>query len=169
MNRSIARSTDATQGATDRPSRPAQVGAVAPASGSTRDELERWLAQHGIAEAEWFAPGDLHDLDRAVRRGRIGHVVFPDAADLLAGIWEEEIVFEEWQTTGVRVEFANVQGSVSTATTPTPASGLVQINEVVRNWQSWRQRHRRRQAITGAVVSAAVLAISFILCVLLAR
>jgi hypothetical protein len=117
--------------------------------------VEAWLAQRGYERVKWYAPGELHDLDRDVRRGRVGRVVFTGLPDLLEGIWEEEIEFGEWPGQ-VGIEFVEPPGERGVQITAT-------------SWQQWRRRHRRRQAVAGAVLSAIVLAAAFGLCVLLAR
>ena len=87
--------------------------------------------------------------------GRIRRVVFAGLPDLLEGIWEEEIVFEEWPD-DVRIEFVEPPGDAA-------------IGIMAASWRRWRRRHRRRQAVAGAVLSAIVLAASFLLCVLMGR
>jgi hypothetical protein len=133
------------------------VGATGVVCGADGDKaaMEAYLARHGAGQTKWFTPGELHDLDRDVRRGRIGRVVFAGLADLLVGIWEEEIEFEAWPAE-VDIEFVEPAGD-----------GAVQI--VAASWRQWRGRHRRRQAVAGAVLSALVLAAAFVLCVVLAR
>jgi hypothetical protein len=117
--------------------------------------LRAHLARHGLEDAQWFAPGGLHDLDRAVRQGRIRHVIFAGLPDLLQAIWEEEILFEEWPA-DVQIDFVDPPGDAP-------------LRAVAASWSAWRQGHRRRQAWAGLVLSVIVLALSFALCVLLAR
>ncbi len=131
------------------------TGVVCGPGDGHRALLETHLARQGVEGAQWFTPGELHDLDREVRRGRIRQVIFAGLPDLLEGIWEEEIVFEEWPA-DVRIEFVEP-----------PGDGTVGL--VAASWRSWRRRHRRRQALAGVVLSAMVLAASFVLCVVLAR
>jgi hypothetical protein len=131
------------------------VGVVCGSDGARRATLQDYLARRNIGEARWFAPGGLHDLDREVLRGRIRCVVFADLAALLEAIWEEEIAFRSWPGE-LRLEFAEP-----------PGDGAVRV--ISESWQAWRERHRRRQAVAGAVLSAAVLGASFALCVLLGR
>ena len=135
--------------------KPAGATGVVCESREGRAALEAYLAERGIGQAKWFTPGELHDLDREVRRGRIGRVIFAGLPDLLAGIWEEEIELGQWPA-GVGLEFA-----------APPGDDVVRITAA--SWQQWRKRHRRRQALAGAILSAIVLAVAFGLCVLLAR
>lgn len=103
-----------------------------------------------------FAPADLQALDRAVIGGRVRRVLFTDPADLLRGVWDEEITLEQWPA-DVSVEFP---GSPDDPTTLLRAAGA---------WRQWRRAHRRRQALAGAVLSALVLAVSFLLTTTWAR
>ena len=121
-----------------------------------RSAMEVSIQTRGVGEARWFDPADLHELDRIVRRGNVHAVLFPAPGDLLKGMWAEEIELAEWPAQ-VQIEFLeNPQGKALAEST---WSG----------WQQWRGAHRRRQAIAGLVLSAVVLALSFILCVWLAR
>lgn len=131
------------------------VGVVCGPDDARKAALEAYLTRREIRDTKWFAPGELHDLDREVRRGRMQRVIFLDQSDLFEGIWEEEIVFEEWPAS-VALEFAE-------------SSGDDAMRGLAASWRAWRQRHRRRQAVAGVVLSAIVLAASFVLCVLLAR
>ncbi|NLU20907.1 MAG: hypothetical protein GXW89_09500 [Phycisphaerae bacterium] len=117
--------------------------------------LESHLAQRGIETAKWFTPGALHDLDRAVRQGRIRHVIFAGLPDLLQAIWEEEIVFEEWPA-DTHIEFLDPPGGDT-------------VRTIAASWATWRQQHRRSQAWSGLLLSVLVLILSFALCVYLAR
>jgi hypothetical protein len=130
------------------------TGVVCGASGD-KAKMEAFLAARGYAPAKWYTPGELHDLDRDVRRGRVDHVVFAGLPDLLVGIWEEEIEFGTWPAE-VGVEFV-----------APPGDQTVQLTEA--SWQQWRRQHRRRQALAGGIVSAIVLAAAFVLCVVLAK
>lgn len=135
-------------------SAPLRVGVVC-AADADRPALEAFVAQFTELQPKWYAPGELHDLDRDVRRGRIERVVFAGLPDLLRGIWEEELEFEQWPA-GVRVEFVRPPGDDT-------------VQAVAASWRQWRARHRRRQAVAGAVLSAIVLAAAFVLCVVLAK
>lgn len=133
----------------------ARVGVVSGRDRASRAALEQYLAGQGIEQVRWFTPGELHDLDRAVRRGRIDHVVFPAVPDLLAAIWDEEIIYDEWPA-GVRVDFVRPPDDKT-------------IPLVAKSWRIWRKSHQRRQAVAGAVLSMLVLILAFCCCVLLAR
>lgn len=132
----------------------AVTGAVC-GTGAGRAAVETHLAQWGIEQVKWYTPGELHDLDRDVRRGRVVRVVFGGLPDLLEGIWEEEIELGEWPEQ-VAIEFVKP-----------PGERAVQLT--AESWQQWRRGHRRRQALAGGIVSALVLAAAFVLCTLLAR
>lgn len=127
---------------------PVRIAAIAtPAS---RARIESHLAAQGAGEVTWFSLQELHELDRAVRRGKIERVVCAEVADLLQGIWDEEIELDAWPP-HVGIEPLVAQ------------EGRDLVESLRRNWFSWRIRHRRRQALAGAVLSALVLAASFCL------
>lgn len=137
-------------------SKPERAGGIGVVCGPEGDKaaMEAYLARRGVGQAKWYTPGELHDLDRDVRRGRVERVVFAGLPDLLAGIWEEEIEIGAWPP-GVGMEFVEP-----------PGDDAVPI--MAASWRQWRRRHRRRQAAAGAVLSALVLAAAFVLCTLLA-
>jgi hypothetical protein len=122
-----------------------------------RKAMQGRMAQQDIDQIKWFAPGRLHDLDRAVLNGQVRHIVFGSISDLLQAIWDEEIAFQDWPATDLRIDFLD---------SPEEQTNL---RLIAQTWQTWRRAHRRRQAIAGAVVSAVVLGLSFLLCVVSKR
>lgn len=131
------------------------TGVVCAPGSAAQAAMQAYLTRHAIEGAKWFAPGVLHGLDLAVRQGRIRHVVFAALPDLLEGIWEEEIAFDEWPA-DVRIDFVDGPGHDA-------------IRATAASWRNWRHRHRRRQARAGLILSVLVLALSFALCILLMR
>ncbi len=123
---------------------------------SDRPALIAHLAQRGIDNAKWFNLGDLDDLDSQLRHGQIDRVIAPRPSDVLVGVWERELGPDEWPA-GIRVEYVE----------PVEEGELVRIAS--RSWREWKRLHGGRQIIAGTVLSVVVLAISFVLCVWLAR
>jgi hypothetical protein len=115
--------------------------------------IRRFLQDRGLSDAQWYAPRDLNDVDRAVREGRVRCVVFPGLSDVLEGLWNEEIAADAWLAIGVRIEVAAAPASDAVAGLP----------EVFAIWQRWRRARRRRQAVAGVVLSLVVLAAAFVL------
>ncbi len=140
-----------------RQTQPARTAVVCSPDESRRQAIQARLAAQGLDQLKWFAPGNLHDLDRAVLNGQIRHVVFRSLPDLLHAIWEEEIAFEEWPTADLHIDFLE------------PPDDEDMLRLVSQTWETWRKSHRRRQALAGTVVSFIVLALSFILCLVLNR
>lgn len=123
---------------------------------SDRPALMAHLAEKGIDDARWFALGDLDHLDSEVRQGQICRVVALRPADLLIGVWERELGPDEWPA-GIRVEYVEA------------AEEGEWVRIASRSWRGWKRSHGGRQIVAGAVLSVVVLAISFVLCVWLAR
>ena len=80
------------------------VAAVCDKRGPDAARMEAHLKSEAIT-AKWYALRDLADLDRDVREGRVGGVVFVRAADLLEGIFNNEIKYSDWVTASVPVSF----------------------------------------------------------------
>jgi hypothetical protein len=122
-------------------------------SSDDASEMKAYLDAHGLGHARWFDPIAVSSLDKAVRDGRIRRVVFPDVASLFEAIWDEEIVFDAWLRTDVRLDFV-VQPEGTT-------ESIVGI--VYGHWQTWKRRRRRRQAAAGILISAMVLGLCFLI------
>jgi len=112
--------------------------------------VEAYLASQGVADAAWFAPRDLDDVDRAVADGRVRRVVFPRLIDMLEGLWNEEIDAAAWLAAGVQIDLVE---SPSAGCPPT----------LLESCQRWRTARRARRATAGLVLSVVALAAAFTL------
>ena len=130
---------------------PTRAVAVCEKGGPKAAAMQAHLQAEGLADARWFTPNDVDDVDEAVRDGRVDRVVFSDLADLLDAIWDEEIQFDRWQSAGVAVSFV---------TPPVPDTTASAVYE---SWRAWQRRHKRRRAIAGAVLTVVALAAACLL------
>ncbi len=96
------------------------------------------------AEATWFAPRDLNDLEDAISAGRFGVVVFARPADFLEAVWSGDIRPALWRAAGVELEFAETEGGEW-------------MWEIAGRYEAWRGR-RRGAAMASCVVLSAVAA-----------
>lgn len=129
------------------------LAVVCDRSGDGASGMKAHLEERGTTDARWYDSVAISKLDKDVRAGRIQRVVFPDVASLFEAIWDEEIVFDAWLQCGVQLDFV-VQ----------PECDPVSIVEQVHgHWRIWKRRYRRRQAIAGAIISAIVLALCFLI------
>jgi len=120
--------------------------------GTTAQSVRAYLDSRNLTQTRWYDPLDLDDLDEAVREGRIHRVVFPELSTLLTGIWNGRITFERWLSGDVRLDFVS-----------TPAAGPEALARLIfESWQGWQRRHRRRQAIAGAILSAIIVMVVFL-------
>ena len=120
--------------------------------GATAQTMRGYLESQNLAHTHWYDPLNLDDLDEAVCRRRIRRVVFPQLSTLLAGIWNGRITFEHWLSSGVRLDFVS----------PPAAEPVTLTRLIFESWQCWHRRHRRRQSIAGAVLSAIMVATAFL-------
>jgi len=120
--------------------------------GATATSVRAYLDSCNLAQARWYDPLDLDDLDQAVHEGRIRRVVFPQWSTLLTGIWNGRITFEHWLSNGVRLDFVS----------PPAAEPESFTRAIFESWQCWQRRHRRRQAIAGAILSAIIVLTVFL-------
>ncbi len=104
--------------------------------GATATSVRAYLDSCNLAQARWYDPLDLDDLDQAVREGRIRRVVFPQWSTLLTGIWNGRITFEHWLSTGVRLDF------VSPPAAPIPGPGTLPML-LLLSTLPWTRRRRR--------------------------
>lgn len=109
-------------------------------------EMEACLRSQGIADAQWFSPKDVDDVDDAVRDGRVKRVVFPDPGDLFMAIWEGEICFDTWMSNEIEVSFC-----------AEPADQAETVKRIYRGWSACSARRQKRQARAGAILSVVVL------------
>jgi hypothetical protein len=116
------------------------------------------LRAHGVTDAAWYAPSDVDDLDRAVRAGEVGRVVFPTLPDFLAVLWDEALTVDAWQAPGVAIEFAEPESRVAAA----------HVSAILARWGHWRRRRRRQRAVAGLILSVLAVAAAWVL-VALAR
>jgi hypothetical protein len=154
------------------------------------DRIQTLLGSSGAESAtRWYTPGNLHDLDRAVRDGRVRHVYLANLSDLLAGIWEHEIDFDAWIEREVQIEITEpatlspgpqkLDSRIAGATAPqivgTPApqmtgrEALDIARAVHKSWQEWRARYRKRSLLTAGVITALVLALCFVVNLVIGR
>jgi len=128
------------------------VAVVCENQGGTAASVRVYLDSRNLAQTRWYDPLDLDDLDEAVREGRIRHVVFPRLSTLLTGIWNGRIAFEHWLSGDVRLDFV----------TPPAAAPESLTRMIFESWRGWQRRHRRRQAIAGALLSAIIVLTVFV-------
>ena len=114
----------------------------------------------------WYTIRKLHDLDRAVRDGRVRHVLLGSLSDLLDGIWEHEIDIDAWIERGVQIELAPAAGEANSPAAQ--VSVLTLARGVNKSWQAWRARYRRRSLWTAGLITAFVLALCFVVNLLIA-
>jgi len=114
-------------------------------------ELAGYLASRSDA-ATIFRCRELDDLDRAVRSGRVGEVVFVSPEDLLEAVWDGQVNFAAWRAGGVRVNFLRL---------PQNTDELFQ--RVLSCWDRWRLRRRRRQILATVLLSVAALLAAWVL------
>ena len=126
------------------------IAVVCDRNGDAASAVQAYLQSPNIADAAWFGPRDLDDLDRAVRDGRVRRVIFPRLADMLEGLWNEEIDAAAWLAAGVQIDLADCPAG---ACPPT----------LLKSWQRWRTARRGRRAIAGLVLSVIALAAAFTL------
>ena len=129
------------------------VAVVCDRRGRNTTIMEAFLQARSLAQARWYAPPDLDDVDRAVRRGDVRRVVFGDLNGLLEGIWNGELEFEQWSAVGTQLEFVEPPGQTAPA----------HVRTVFASWQRWSRRRRRRQLVAGVVLSVVALAAAFVL------
>ena len=110
--------------------------------------VEAYLRTHGGTDAEWYAPCDADEVDKAVRAGDVRRVVFPTLSAFLAALWDEVLTVEMWQAPGVGIEFADSECAVAPA----------QVAAILACWQHGRHRRRRQRAMAGLILSALALA-----------
>ena len=135
------------------PQQPAIVAAVCQQGSPDAPAMKTYLASHGVDQAQWTAPDDVHDVDRDVRAGTIRRVVFLRPDDLLTALWDQAIAAEQWLHAEVRVEFVESPGEHADPF----------VTATLESWSAWQRRQRRRQVTAGVVLSAAALALAFIL------
>jgi len=128
------------------------VAVLAEKQGQAAENVRAYLDAQSLAPAHWYHPTDLDHLDEAVRWGRIHRVVFPELPTLLMGIWDGRITFEHWLSNGIRLDFVSLPAAAS--------ESLIRL--IFESWRSWRRRHRRRQAIAGAILSAIIILTVFL-------
>lgn len=114
--------------------------------------VRHYMASRNLTSTQWYTPLDMDALDTAIRQGQIARVVIPELPTLLAGIWNGRITFEQWLSAGVHLDFVN--------TPDTAPESLTRL--IFESWQSWQGRHRHRQAIAGAILSAIIILVVFL-------
>jgi hypothetical protein len=113
------------------------------------------LQTTGTTGAEWFASRDADEVDKRVGQGSIRRVVLPDWGVLLRAIWDEDIHYDRWLSTGTEVSFVSP---------PAPGSAATAVFEI---WSGWNRSRRRRQTVAGAILSVIALAAGFALALLM--
>ena len=136
---------------------PKGVAVICERHGDDSAAMEAYLQTQDVAEADWYAPRDVDDADKAVCEGRVGRVVFPNWPGFLDALWDEKIAFEHWLAAGVRVEFV---------TSPSPDTNT-HLTDIFQSWQRWRQVRRRRQVAAGLLLSVVAVAAAFTLLMVL--
>jgi len=133
--------------------KPQHVAVIGDPRGPDAARVEAYLRERAAPEACWYAPGELADLDAAVRAGQIRRVLLLRLEDLLEALWEREIELDRWLALGVELHCVE-------SPPPPPAACLA---AVAQSWQRWRRRQRRRQLIGGLVLSVLALVAAFAL------
>ncbi|MCK4340701.1 MAG: hypothetical protein KAY37_03125 [Phycisphaerae bacterium] len=129
------------------------VAVVCDRDGGDAPAMEAFLTAQGLADAEWFAPRDVDEVDQAVCTGRVRRVVFPTETQLLEALWNNEIAFEHWLASDLRLEFVKMCEPTSAA----------HVEAVFESWRRWQRRHRRRQFVAGIILSIVAIVAAFVL------
>jgi hypothetical protein len=118
--------------------------------------METYLRAGGITGAQWYAPSDADDADKALRAGLVRRIVFVRMDDFLTALFEGLLAPQHWPGPDMPIELAEPPG---------PA-GQAWLAAIVSSWSNWRRRRRFRQAVAGLVLSAAALLAAFCLLLL---
>lgn len=118
--------------------------------------VEEYLRNQGLSDAAWYLPRDVDELDKALCANEVRRVVFPSLDEFATALWEEPLSLESWRAPDVCVEFAQSSGSTEAA----------RAAALIASWERHQARHRRAQALAGALLSAAAVAAAFIVLVL---
>lgn len=113
--------------------------------------MEAYMREHGVTAVRYT----LRDLDRLngdVNEGRIKRVIFVRAEDLLEGIFNDEIRYGRWLTTGTQVELVEPAGTDTAAC----------LAATARAWERHCVKHRRRQVVAGLILGTIAVAAAFI-------
>ncbi len=127
------------------------VAAVCDRDGPDAPRMEAYLRNHGL-EARWHALRDLDDVDREVCAGRAATVVFVHWQGLLEGIWNGEVSFDRWLELRAELRFVESPGESATD----------YLASVSRAWSAHKRARRRRQMVSGVVLSLIALISAFL-------
>jgi hypothetical protein len=127
------------------------AGVVCDRQGPDAPLVEAYLRAKGLS-AQWYALHDLDDADRDVIAGRLGTVVFVRWQNLLEGIWNGEVSFDRWVKSGVDLRFVESPGE----------NGSACLETVSRAWAAQKRARRRRQTVSGIILSIIAIAAAFI-------
>ncbi len=130
----------------------ANVAVVCDRHGGDAAAVQTYLQQQQL-QAEWYEPGDSDDLDRAVREGRLRRVIFARLDHFLTALWSRSLTAQAWLTVSPQMDFA----------CGVPAEDRAWAAAILRSWVRWQRGHRRRQTVSGLILSAIALAAAFIL------
>jgi hypothetical protein len=139
--------------------RPESVAVVCDARGASAGAVDEFLTAAGLVGARRYASRDLDEVERAVLARQVRRVVFARAADVLDGLWSEEIHPAQWLAADVQVDFVDLPAD----------GGRAWLAATCDSWQQWRRAWRRRQIIGGLALSAVAIAAAFVLHWALAR
>ncbi len=128
-----------------------QIGVVCDRHGPEASRVEAYLDTVGLS-GRWYALNDLDDADRDVVRGRLDTVVFVRWQDLLEGIWNGEVSFDRWQERRVDLRFVESPGDDDRA----------RLETVTRAWLRHKRAGRRRQIVSGIILSLVAIAAAFV-------
>lgn len=137
------------------PAQSGQVAVVCERGGEDAARMERYMQTVGLADATWYAPRDLDDVDQSVRAGHVGRVIFPTLAGFLNALWSGSLSAAAWRACGTQVELAAGDESWTAA----------QLASLLECWDQSQQRQRRSRAVAGLLLSVLVIAAAFILLV----
>jgi len=111
--------------------------------------VENWLQSSNLTAHRWFDLSELDELNKAVCKGQINHVIFESATLLLDALWDNRIEFGKWRHNDIHLDFMK-----------TPH---VTIDVVHHSWQQYIDKHRRRQIVAGAILSGIAVVLGFLI------
>lgn len=126
------------------------VAAVCDKHGPDAARMEAHLRATG-EPARWYALRDLDDVDREVRAGHTQRVVFIRWQDLLAGLWNGEMSLDAWLSAHATVGFVESSGDNADC-----------LTAIAQAWSLHKRARRRRQAVSGIILSIIALICAFI-------
>ncbi|MCL2329978.1 MAG: hypothetical protein FWC56_01595 [Phycisphaerae bacterium] len=103
----------------------------------------------------WYALRDMDKVNGDVLAGRVDRVVFVRPADLLDGIFNNEIKYSDWISANILVVFLDLPSNNTNNAAPSMA-------DIGKAWDRYQQTRRRRQTIAGVILGAIAIAAAFV-------